>query len=440
MLKKKLTSFRIIMGGFLIIILMGTLLLMLPISTVGEAGASFTDALFTATSATCVTGLIVQDTATYWSLFGKFVILLMIQIGGMGVITIAILFSVLMRKKIGLSERSIMQESVSASQLGGIVRFTLFIIKTMIIIELLGACFLFPVFYKEFGLIKGIGYSIFHSVSAFCNAGFDLMGEKEQFSSLLSYQGNVLLNLTIIFLILAGGIGFKTWDDIRVHKFRVKRYSLQSKLVLAMTVVLIVLPAIYFFFGEFQDLDLKDRILTTLFQTVAPRTAGFNTTELGQMSDSGILMVVILMLIGGASGSTAGGMKMTTIAVLIASLVSVFRQKKEAVAFGRRIDTDAVYKAGAVFMMYNILFIFSALIISKVEHLPILTCLFETSSAIATVGLTLGITPGLSMCSRCILVLLMFCGRVGGLTIVFAALSEQRINGGRLPVEKVSVG
>ncbi|MBQ8084844.1 MAG: Trk family potassium uptake protein [Lachnospiraceae bacterium] len=438
--KWRLTSFQIIMGGFLIIIFMGTFLLMLPVSSKNAGGASLADALFTATSATCVTGLVVQDTATYWTLFGKIIILVLIQIGGMGVITAAVLFSVILHKKIGLAQRSIMQESISASQVGGIVRLTIFIIRTMIFIELAGACLLFPSFYKEYGLVKAIGYSVFHSISAFCNAGFDLMGEKEHFSSLLSYGGDTLLNLTVIFLILAGGIGFKTWEDMKIHRHHLKKYSIQSKMVLAATGILVIIPAVYFYFGEFSEMPFKDRILASLFQTVAPRTAGFNTVNLSDMSETGITLVIILMLIGGASGSTAGGMKMTTVAVMMAAALSISRQKKDVVAFNRRIDADTVFKAGTVFVMYNMLFIFSGLIISKVEHLPILTCLFETSSAIATVGLTLGITPGLSMISRTLLVILMFLGRVGGLTIIFAALSEHSPNEGRYPVEKVSVG
>ena len=438
--KLRLSSFQIIMGGFLVPILMGTILLMLPISTKNEGGASFANALFTATSATCVTGLVVQDTATYWTLFGKVIILIMIQIGGMGVITAAVLLSVILHKKIGLAQRSIMQESISASQVGGIVRLTIFITRTMICIEAAGACLLFPSFYKEYGVVKGIGYSLFHSVSAFCNAGFDLMGRKEKFSSLLSYRGDFLLNLTVMLLILAGGIGFKTWDDIRLHRFRFKKYSLQSKIVMVTTLIIIVIPAVYFYFGEFQNMTFKDRVLASLFQTIAPRTAGFNTVDFSDMSETGIALVILLMLIGGASGSTAGGMKITTIAVMVAAALSISRQKKEVVAFKRRIDTDTVFKAGTIFVMYNILFIIAGLVISKVEHLPILTCLFETSSAIATVGLTMGITPGLSMVSRTILVILMFLGRVGGLTILFAAIPDHSVNGGTYPVEKVSVG
>ncbi|MCR5623826.1 MAG: Trk family potassium uptake protein [Lachnospiraceae bacterium] len=435
-----MTTFRIIFLGFLGIILAGTLLLMLPFASNGPGHAKFSEALFTAVSATCVTGLIVQDTATYWSVFGKCIIIIMIQIGGMGVITVAIAMSLVFKRKIGLAERSLMQESISAFQLGGIVRMTTFILKVILAIEGIGAIAIMPVFIPRFGVLKGILYSFFHSISAFCNAGFDLMGEEEKFSSMVHFQGNVLLNVVLMILILVGGIGFKTWEDVGKYKFKLKHYSMQSKMVLSLSLVLIVIPAIYFFFGEYAGFPVKERVLSTMFQTIAPRTAGFNTSDLAAFSDTGKFVMIILMLIGGSSGSTAGGMKMTTICVLIASLKAVFTQKSEVTAFGRRIGNDAVIKAGVIFMVYNFLFVLAGCIISRLEGIPILDCLFETASAIATVGLTVGITSSLGLASRIIIMILMFLGRVGGLTVVFAVLSDRRGNMGRLPEEKISVG
>ncbi|MCR5623829.1 MAG: Trk family potassium uptake protein [Lachnospiraceae bacterium] len=435
-----MTTFRIIFLGFLGIILAGTLLLMLPFASNGPGHAKFSEALFTAVSATCVTGLIVQDTATYWSIFGKCIIIIMIQIGGMGVITVAIAMSLLFKRKIGLAERSLMQESISAFQLGGIVRMTSFILKVILAIEGIGAIALMPVFIPRFGVLKGILYSFFHSISAFCNAGFDLMGEEEKFSSMVHFQGNILLNVVLIILIFVGGIGFKTWEDVGKYKYKIKHYSMQSKMVLTLSIVLITVPAIYFFFGEYAGFPIKERVLSTLFQTIAPRTAGFNTSDLAAFSDTGKFVMIILMLIGGSSGSTAGGMKMTTICVLIASLKAVFTQKSEVTAFGRRIGNDAVIKAGVIFMVYNFLFVVAGCIISRLEGIPILDCLFETASAIATVGLTLGITPSLGLASRIIIMILMFLGRVGGLTVVFAVLSDKKGNMGRLPEEKISIG
>ena len=442
-MKKKrwrLSHFQIIVFGFLALILLGTGLLMLPLSSKLPGAVRFSDALFTAVSATCVTGLVVLDTASTWTVFGKIVIISLIQIGGLGVITVSLLFSMLMKKKIGLFQRSLMQESISASQVGGIVKLTRFIVTTVVITETLGACALMPVFIRDFGVLKGIPYAFFHSISAFCNAGFDLMGEKAPFSSMTAYTTDRLLNIVLILLILISAIGFRTWDDFRQHRFRLRRYSLQSRIVLSFSVILIVFPFLYFLFAENAGMKPSDRVLAALFQTVSPRTAGFNTTDLNLLSDGGIAMTIFLMLIGGASGSTAGGMKINTVAVIFIAAFSVFRQKKEVSAFGRRIDPDAVLKSLAVVSMYLMLCVFSALAISRIETLPMKTCLFETASAIATVGLTLGITPGLSQISRVILMLLMFMGRVGGLTIIFAALRENKGNQGRYPVEDVSIG
>ena len=438
--KFKISGFQIIILGFLALILLGTGLLSLPFAAKSGKSVGFFDALFTATSATCVTGLIVRDTATTWSIFGKAVLLVLIQIGGLGVITISLLFSMLMRKKIGLGQRSLMQESISASQVGGIVRMTSFIVRTVVVIELAGAVLLAPAFIREFGVLRGIPYALFHSISAFCNAGFDLMGTKEAFSSMTYFSGNILVNTVLILLILIGGLGFRTWDDIRTNRHHLKRYSMQSKVILSFSVFLLLLPFIYFFFAEYGGLPMKERILASAFQTAAPRTAGMNTTDLTKLSGSGIALVIMLMLIGGASGSTAGGMKINTFAVLLITAWSVFRQRKEPSAFDRRIGRESAMKASTIFVLYLLLFVISAMTISRIEALPIRDCLFETASAVATVGLTLGITPGLGPVSRGILILLMFLGRVGGLTLIFAALSDQKGNYGRLPEENISIG
>ena len=438
--KKRLSHFQIIVFGFLLLILLGAGLLALPIASKTPGSVFFFDALFTSVSATCVTGLVVRDTATTWTVFGKIVVITLIQIGGLGVVTVSLIFSMILNRKIGLFQRSMMQESISASQVGGIVKLTRFILKIVFLSEFLGACLLAPAFIRDFGIGKGIAYSLFHSVSAFCNAGFDLMGEQAPFSSLTAYQTNILVNLTMIALILVSGIGFSTWNDLRVHRLKIRRYSLQSKIVLSISLVLIILPFFYFFFAENAGMRTGERFLAALFQTISPRTAGFNTTDLNDLSDAGIAVNILLMLIGGSSGSTAGGMKMTTIGVILIAAFSVFRQRKEISAFGRRIDPDAVLKAFAVFVMYLSLFLLGAILISRIEALPMRPCLFESASAIATVGLTLGITPELHAASKIILMLMMFIGRVGGLTVIFAALRENKPNEGRSPVENVSIG
>ena len=438
--KKHLTSFQIIIFGFALVILTGTILLMFPFSSREAGCAAFHDALFTATSAVCVTGLVVQDTATYWSSFGQLIILILIQIGGMGVVTIAVSIAIISGKKIGLMQRSTMQESISAPQMGGIVRLTSFIFKAVFLFELIGALFMMPVFIKEFGPGKGIWYTIFHSISAFCNAGFDLMGVREHFSSLVSFTVNPIINVTIMTLIIMGGIGFLTWNDIFEKKKNFKRYRLQSKIVLVTSAVLIAIPAVYFFFGEFNHLPMPQRFWGSLFQAVTPRTAGFNTIDLNTLTEAGKAIFIILMLIGGSPGSTAGGMKTTTIAVLFASVMAVFGRRNDAHFFGRRISESVIRSAAAILILYLTLFITGALVISRVEQLPLLECLFETASAIGTVGLTLGLTPTLGLLSRSILIFLMFFGRVGGLTLIFAATSRTKITHSKLPEEKVTVG
>ena len=437
---RHITSFQVIILGFLSVIVLGSLLLMLPFATKDGNGASFTDALFTSTSAVCVTGLVVHDTATYWSTFGQAIVLFLIQVGGMGVVTIAVSIATVSGRKIGLMQRSTMQEAISAPHIGGIVRMTGFIIKTTFVIELIGAAILAPAFCKDFGMPKGIWYALFHSVSAFCNAGFDLTGIREPFSSLTSYLAQPIVNLTIMALIITGGIGFLTWEDIKKNKWCFKKYRMQSKVILVVTGLLIIFPAVYFFFCEFSDMPLAQRIWTSLFQSVTPRTAGFNTADLTSVSEIGQMLLIMLMLIGGSPGSTAGGMKTTTVAVLISSALSVFRKKEHTHFFGRRIPDHTVRNAATILLMYIILFLTGGMAVSYLEKVPLLSALFEAASAIGTVGLSLGITPELGLVSQIILIMLMFFGRVGGLTLIFATFSEKKSNGSKYPQEKITVG
>lgn len=440
-----MTSFQVITIGFLSVIFVGSILLMLPVSSKTGHFTPFLEALFTATSATCVTGLVVHDTATYWSGFGQLIILLLIQTGGMGVVTVAVSLATISGKKIGLMQRSTMQEAIAAPSVGGIVKLTGFILKSTMLIELTGAILMLPVFWKDCDGLSGIWYAVFHSISAFCNAGFDLMGNRAQYSSLTGYAANGWINMVIMSLIVIGGIGFLTWDDVRYKGIHIRKYRMQSKVILLMTALLILLPFLYFYFGEFSqkvwdDMSTGEKIWGALFQTVTPRTAGFNTVDLTKFTESGKMVMILLMLTGGAPGSTAGGMKITTAAVLFMTLFSVFRKKEDTECFGRRIEEGTVKYASAVLLMYLALSLTGGIIISSMEKLPILTCLFETASAIGTVGLTLGITPQLGMVSRMILILLMFMGRVGGLTLVFAALSNKQRNVSRLPKERITVG
>ena len=438
--KNRFTSFQIIILGFIAVILIGALLLMLPVSSKAGIITPFNEALFTSTSAVCVTGLVVQDTATYWSWFGQGIILVLIQIGGLGVITIAVSFALLSGRKISLMQRSVMQEAISAPKVGGIVRLTGFVLKGTFLVEFTAAFIMMPVFVKDFGA-KGIWMAIFHSISAFCNAGFDLMGtENAKYASLTSYISHPLINITIMLLIIIGGIGFLTWEDILKNKYRIKSYRMQTKVILTTSLLLILFPAFFFFFRDFADMPMQERIFSSLFQAVTPRTAGFNTADLTMMTKDGLGIVIVLMLVGGSPGSTAGGMKTTTLAVLIANTLACFRRKEDAQMFGRRIENSTVKNAATIFMMYIVFFFGGAIVISAVEDLSFSTCLFETASAIGTVGLTLGITPGLGVISQIILMILMFLGRVGGLTLIYAALSGSGKKISKLPQEKMTVG
>lgn len=438
--KNRFTSFQIIIGGFIAVILIGALLLMLPVSSKAGIITPFNEALFTSTSAVCVTGLVVQDTATYWSWFGQGIILVLIQIGGLGVITIAVSFALLSGRKISLMQRSVMQEAISAPKVGGIVRLTGFVLKGTFLVEFTASIIMMPVFVKDFG-VKGIWMAIFHSISAFCNAGFDLMGtENAKYASLTSYISHPLINITIMLLIIIGGIGFLTWKDILKNKYRIKSYRMQTKVILTTSFLLILFPAFFFFFRDFADMPMQERIFSSLFQAVTPRTAGFNTADLTMMTKDGLGIVIVLMLVGGSPGSTAGGMKTTTLAVLIANTLACFRRKEDAQMFGRRIETSTIKNAATIFMMYIVLFFGGAIVISTVEDLSFSTCLFETASAIGTVGLTLGITPELGVISQTILMILMFLGRVGGLTLIYAALSGSGKKISKLPQEKMTVG
>ena len=436
----RLTSAQIILYCFLGAVLLGGLLLSLPVSSASGQWTSYFDSLFTAISATCVTGLVVKDTATYWSPFGQAVILVLIQVGGLGVFTTAFIVRVFSGSKVTLIQRSLLKDSISGDNVAGIIRMSLFILKVVISAELIGAVLLYFVFEKDFGPVLGIWYAVFHSVSAFCNAGFDLMGVREHFSSLTAYSSDVLLNLVIMGLIIVGGIGFYTWRDFAEHGLHLSRFRLQSKVSLASAAVLIAVPALVFAFGAYAGLPAGERVLASLFQSVTTRTAGFNTMDLTQLSENCIMMMVLLMLIGGCSGSTAGGMKTTTFTVLVATLVAIARRSDDTVLFQRRVPQHTVRSAAALLVLYLVGALVGAMAISSLEGLPLLTCLFETASAMGTVGLTLGITPSLHAASHAILMVLMFVGRIGGLTFLFATARRARVESEHYPTEDINVG
>ena len=367
-------------------------------------------------------------------------ILILIQVGGLGVVSVAAFIALVSGKRIGLLQRSLLQDTISAHQIGGVVKLTGFLLRIAFFAELLGALLLLPWFCGRYGA-SGIWMAAFHSVSAFCNAGFDIMGARTgAFSSLTAFSGSLGVTLTVCTLITVGGIGFLTWDDVSTHGLRFKRYRMQSKVILLMTGILILLPAAVLFFSDFAGFPLKERLCLSLFQAVTPRTAGFNTGDLAAMSDNGRSLLVGLMLIGGAPGSAAGGMKTTTVAVLAANAVAVFRKRKSVRLFGRRVEDEVVRSAATLMGMYILLAAAGGLIMSAAEKLPLGACLFESASALGTVGLSMGITPQLGMLSRGVLVLLMLWGRVGGLTLMFAALSRRGCEVSQCPLEKIAVG
>ena len=391
---------------------------------------------FTATSATCVTGLIRVDTYSHWSWFGQFIIILLIQIGGIGFMTFCIYALTLAKKKIGIISRSIMQNSISSPHVGGIVKMTKFIILATFFIEALGAFFLSFIFCPKLGLVKGLWFSIFHSISAFCNAGFDLMGNFEPYSSLVSFQDNWYLNMIIMLLIIIGGLGFLVWKDIIDNRGHFSKMRLHTKIVITTTIILIFGGALFIYFCE----QGNATILSSLFQSVTARTAGFNTVDLSKIRETTQLIIIILMFVGGSSGSTAGGIKTTTIAVMLVNIISMFKQKKGVEVFKRRISDEIVKMASCVLMAYLVLTLIVSLIICQLENISYITVLFECVSAIATVGLTIGITLQLGVISQCLLALLMLFGRVGSITFLLAFASNRVTPLAKAPAEKIQIG
>lgn len=436
---RNLSAFQIILFGFAMVILAGTLLLMTPAASSGAACPP-ADALFTSTSAVCVTGLAVRDTWQAWSGFGQAVILILIQTGGMGVMLMICAAALVTGRKIGLRERETVQDSISAPHAGGVIRLARFTLILLFASEAVGAATLFPVFARDFGVPRGIWFSVFHSISAMCNAGFDLLGCRGAYSSLSSYAADPWVNLVIGSLIIWGGLGFLTWNDIFHRNGRMGRESLQTRLILSMTLILIVIPLILFFLLEFREGPVNERLLHSFFSSVTPRTAGFSTVDMNEFSEAGRMMIIVLMLIGGAPGSTAGGMKVTTFGVILLSVRSVLLREKDTNFRNRRIEESVIRNAMCICMMYLTLFLIAGCAISRIEGLPLLTCLFESASAVGTVGLTLGITPSLSTLSKMILILLMFLGRVGGLTMVYAVIPQIRHGNARRITERITVG
>ncbi|MBR3967576.1 MAG: Trk family potassium uptake protein [Clostridia bacterium] len=444
-MKSRLSYVQVIALGYAIIIAVGTLLLMLPFSSVSGESASFSDAFFTATSASCVTGLVQVDTGSYWSFFGQVVIIILIQIGGLGFVTIATLFMMAMKKRIGIRSRELMIESINSSNIGGILRLTKKILLGTLIIEGIGALILSVRFAFDFPIGKAIWFGIFHSISAFCNAGFDLMGVIEPYSSFMHYSSDLTVTVTIMLLIVIGGIGFLVWDDILKNGIRFKKYSFHTKLVLCTTAILIFGGALFMFIFECnasnKQLSLGDQIIASFFASISARTAGMNITDTAAFSEAGRLVNVFLFFIGGSSGSTAGGIKTTTFAVLLIHAFSSMRGKSYPSALDRRISDGAVKKAITIFFTnLSLALIGGAVIMSLQPSLGMSDVLFETFSAMGTVGMTTGITRELCTVSKYIIITLMYLGRVGSISFAAAMMQKKAPPNISVPTEEIIIG
>ena len=435
---------RLIAFGFALIIVIGTFLLSLPIATrTGET--NFLTSLFTATSATCVTGLVAADTYQNWTLFGQLVILCMIQVGGLGFMTIGVYISVLLKRRIGLQERATLHESVNTLEIAGVVRLVKKIVQGTFIIEGTGAVLLATRFIPRFGIANGIYFSVFHAISAFCNGGFDLMGIDEAYTSLVSFEGDILVNVVVCLLILTGGIGFIVWDDMLKHKWHFKKYLLHSKIVLVSTLGLTVVGTLLFLVFEnhasLVGMTSVQKLLGALFASVTPRTAGFNTVDIGAMSNAGILLTMLFMFIGGSPGSTAGGAKTTTMVVLMFYAIAMLRGREDINLFGRRLTAEVVKKANAVVVInLSLAFCAACAIMAIQPTISMPDVVFEVLSAINTVGMTTGITRELGVASKLIIAVLMYCGRLGSLSFALIFAKKPATNHIREPQEKIIVG
>ncbi|WP_298844035.1 TrkH family potassium uptake protein [Clostridium sp.] len=444
--KKKYTPVQILAIGFAIVIIVGAILLSLPISSQSGRITPFIDCIFTSTSAVCVTGLVTLDTGTYWTYFGKTVIMLLIETGGLGFMSVATLVFFFFGRRITLKERLVMQEAMNVNSLQGLVKMIKYVLIFTFSVEGVGAVLFATQFIPQFGIAKGIYYSVFHAVSAFCNAGFDLMGN---FKSVTAYANNSVVILTISALIAIGGLGFYVWVEIYNSK-GTKRLSLHSRVVIYSTIALIVFGAILMFIfemnnpGTMKGMSVKDKILSSIFASVSPRTAGFNSIPLDKMTSAGNFLTIILMFIGGSPGSTAGGIKTTTAIILFMTVVSVVRGREDTEIFKKRINKEVVYKSLVITVLGLgiVIIVTMVLSITQSPNIPFEYFLYEATSAFATVGLTLGLTTKLTIVGKIIITLTMYAGRVGPLTIILALAKRKSGKSGTIkyPEDKILIG
>jgi trk system potassium uptake protein len=439
--KIKLKGVQILALGFLIAIFIGGIILSLPISSASGEATNFLDAIFTSTSAVCVTGLVTLDTSTYWSTFGQMVIMILIEVGGLGFMTFGVLISLVLGKKITLRERLIMQEAMNIHSIQGLVKMVKYILVFTVSVQVFGAVLLSTQFIPEYGIYKGLFYSLFHSISSFCNAGFDLFG-----TSLINYSSNTTVILVISTLIIIGGLGFTVL--LEIYEFRsIKKFSIHSKLVLISTLILILIGTLLMFVFErnnvetIANMNMKDKMLNSFFASVSPRTAGFNSVSTTAMTSVSKFLTIILMFIGGSPGSTAGGLKTVTFAILVLTVISVIRGREDAEIFGRRFSKGVVYKAFTIlFIAVSLVIMFTMILLFTEVSASFMDILYEVTSAFGTVGLTLGFTPNLSSIGKVLIILMMYFGRVGPLTVMLALARKNKKSGYKYPEGKILIG
>ena len=440
--KIKLSAVQILAIGFLSLIVIGGIVLSLPIASANGRGTDILDSFFTSTSAVCVTGLVTLDTATHWNYFGKTVIIILIQIGGLGFMSFTTLFALILKKKITLRERLVMQEAMNTFGIQGLVRLMRYILIFTFSIEIIGATLYATQFIPQFGVLKGIYYSMFASISAFCNAGFDLMGN---FSSITSYATNITILLNTSALIIIGGLGFSVWSELYSFK-NYKKLSVNTKVVLVTTGILVIGGTILMFLFEHNnpktigDMSITNQITNSFFASVTTRTAGLNSISLNDMTGASKFLTMILMFIGGSPGSTAGGIKTTTLAIIVLTLISIIKGREDTEVFGKRIARDTVQKAFLVFMLGIGIVLGVTLILTMTQKGSLESLLFEAISAFGTVGLTLGVTPHLTAIGKVVIMLTMYLGRVGPMTVVLALTRKKKKRDYRYPEDKILIG
>lgn len=435
---------RVICLSFALVILVGTILLCLPISSKSREVTPLVNSLFTATSATCVTGLITYDTFTHWSRFGQIVIILLIQVGGLGLVTFSTFFTVIAGKKLGLREMQLAQESINFGSMANINKMLMGIVGTVLACEGIGALLMSTAFIPRYGVGEGIYISCFLAVSAFCNAGFDVLGRESEYISLCNYNGVPIVMYTIMALIIVGGLGFVVWKDIASYKSS-KKLTLQSRVVLSMTALLILSGALFFWAYEWNNtmsgLSFGEKITAGLFQSVTCRTAGFNSIDQATLNPISKGISTMLMFIGAAPGSTGGGVKITTFSVLIMTVASVLRGREEVVMWNRRVDKSVVYKAVTIVVCAAALVLVASFIISfLLPQCAFLDIIFECTSAFATVGLSSGVTGEADTISKLILTLLMYLGRVGPVSFALSLVAGSGSRKEIMPEGKIVVG